>query len=264
VHWVRPESKSRRITVGQIREFERRVNLRAGQGRLKVVIIEEADCLTEEAGNAFLKTLEEPPAQTMMLLLSAEPQRLLPTILSRCLTVSLGVEAGVARPEREWVAALLRGFFDRGDHRTVAGIYRLHAALGDRLQQLRDDVRRRLEAEANEDRYRELDPEIAERLNRELAARVEGQYRAGRERLLEELYAWFGDVLLCAEGAESRLLNHPAEEPLLRRVAADVTAAGALAQLEALDQIAEAWQRNVSDALALEVGLLKLLRGSGA
>ena len=83
VYWVRPESKSRRITVDQIREFERAVNLKPARARVKVGVIVDADCMGEEASNAFLKTLEEPPAQTVILLLTAEPHRLLPTILSR-------------------------------------------------------------------------------------------------------------------------------------------------------------------------------------
>src|SRR3989442_15972531 len=73
VYWVRPESKSRRITVDQIREFERAANLKASSARVKVGIIVDADCMGEEASNAFLKTLEEPPAQTIILLLTTQP-----------------------------------------------------------------------------------------------------------------------------------------------------------------------------------------------
>ena len=103
IHWVRPESKSRRITVGQLREFEQAVNFKAGTARVKVGIVVDADCLNEEASNAFLKTLEEPPAQTIIILLTAEPQRLLPTILSRCLRITFGPVAGAVSPYRAQV-----------------------------------------------------------------------------------------------------------------------------------------------------------------
>lgn len=257
VHWVRPESKSRRISVAQIREFEKRVNLRAAEARVKVGIIVDADCLGEEASNAFLKTLEEPPAQTILLLLSAEPQRLIPTILSRCLKVSLGTPVADASPLRAEVVALLREFAERGD-RSVAATYRLHAALTGLLQKLRQDLRASLEAEADLDRYAELEEKVQERLEQQLEARLEGEYRAARGRVLEEVYAWLGDVLLCVEQADPGLWEHPAEAAALRRAATGLTAAQALRQLDALEQVREALQRNISEPLALEVGLLKL------
>ena len=75
IYWVRPESKSRRIQIEQMREFMKAVNLRSSMGRVKVGIVVDADCLGDEASNAFLKTLEEPPAQTVIVLLTADPQR---------------------------------------------------------------------------------------------------------------------------------------------------------------------------------------------
>src|SRR2546426_9026615 len=58
---VDPESKSRRIVIDQIRELEHSLQLRATEGRRKIVVISEADRLQPQAANAFLKTLEEPP-----------------------------------------------------------------------------------------------------------------------------------------------------------------------------------------------------------
>ena len=111
VYWVRPESKSRRIQIDQMREFMKSVNLRSSMGGVKVGIVVDADCMGEEAGNAFLKTLEEPPAQTVILLLTADPQRLLPTILSRCLRISFGpITAGVTSSYGARLSSLLTRF----------------------------------------------------------------------------------------------------------------------------------------------------------
>ncbi len=98
VSWVRPESKSRIITIDQIRgrkENSRRgimdaVHLKARSSPFKVVIVSGADRMNVQAQNAFLKTLEEPPARSVILLLSTEPQRLLDTIISRCQRLRLG------------------------------------------------------------------------------------------------------------------------------------------------------------------------------
>src|SRR2546427_3831796 len=95
-----PESKSRRILIEQIRELEHGLQMRASDGRRKVAIIAEADRLQPQAANAFLKTLEEPPSDSLLLLLSAIPEVLPDTILSRCIAVPLGAEEK-AKPSAE-------------------------------------------------------------------------------------------------------------------------------------------------------------------
>ena len=70
--------------VEEIREIRDKVNFQPAQNRRKIYIIDEAHMLTREASNAFLKTLEEPPAHVIFILCTTEADRLLPTILSRC------------------------------------------------------------------------------------------------------------------------------------------------------------------------------------
>src|SRR6266705_1098820 len=84
-----PESKSRRIVIEQVRALEHALQMRATAGRRKVAIIAEADRLQPQAANAFLKTLEEPPKDSLLLLLSALPEALPDTILSRCIAIPL-------------------------------------------------------------------------------------------------------------------------------------------------------------------------------
>jgi DNA polymerase-3 subunit gamma/tau len=70
--------------IEEIRELRDRIRLAPAEGRYKVYIIDEAHMLTPEAANALLKTLEEPPAHAILVLVTTEPHRLPPTILSRC------------------------------------------------------------------------------------------------------------------------------------------------------------------------------------
>src|SRR6266516_1023056 len=86
---ARPESKSRRIVIEQIRDLEHALQMRASNSRRKVAIISDADRLQPQAANAFLKTLEEPPKDSLLLLLSALPEALPDTILSRCIAIPL-------------------------------------------------------------------------------------------------------------------------------------------------------------------------------
>jgi DNA polymerase-3 subunit delta' len=81
---------SSQIRVDEVRRLKSFLGLTAGAGQWRVVIVDPADDMNQNAANALLKSLEEPPARTVFLLISSEPGRLLPTIRSRCRTLELG------------------------------------------------------------------------------------------------------------------------------------------------------------------------------
>lgn len=76
------------IKIEQIRELNRSFSFKPVSGRYRVSIIRQAESMTEEAANSFLKTLEEPPEGNILILNVTEPLDLLPTIVSRCQKVS--------------------------------------------------------------------------------------------------------------------------------------------------------------------------------
>ena len=89
---LRPAKRARFIVVGKrdsdepntMRRLIRDLNQSSNQGGYKVAVVYEADRMNASAANAFLKTLEEPPRQTVILLLSTRPYELMETIRSRC------------------------------------------------------------------------------------------------------------------------------------------------------------------------------------
>ncbi len=81
---VRVEKEGASIKIRQIKEIKERCRVRPFEGRRRVILIRDAQDMTEEAANALLKILEEPPPHNLFILLVLEPQMLLPTILSRC------------------------------------------------------------------------------------------------------------------------------------------------------------------------------------
>lgn len=87
--WLKPEDKTSSIKVDAIRNISSRVSLRPYEALRKVVVISQAYRMNEAAQNAFLKTLEEPPADTIIFLLSNEIVGLLETIISRCKIIRL-------------------------------------------------------------------------------------------------------------------------------------------------------------------------------
>lgn len=78
---------ARNITIDQVRGIIRRLHLSLSLGEWRVIIVDAVDDLETDGANALLKTLEEPPARTLFLLISHSPGRLLPTIRSRCRTL---------------------------------------------------------------------------------------------------------------------------------------------------------------------------------
>jgi DNA polymerase III subunit delta' len=79
------------ISIEQIRELDHFVNLTSHRHGYKVILIRPAELMNAHAANAVLKTLEEPPGNTLFILVSHKPQRLLPTIVSRCRSVAMPV-----------------------------------------------------------------------------------------------------------------------------------------------------------------------------
>lgn len=79
-----PRGKSRTMTIDQLREMQKAAHLNARMGGWKIFILEESDTMSEKAGNSLLKTLEEPPGKTLIILITSRPEKLFATIRSRC------------------------------------------------------------------------------------------------------------------------------------------------------------------------------------
>jgi DNA polymerase III subunit gamma/tau len=93
-------------SVDDIRDLRERVGFAPAAGRWKVYILDEAHMLTKEAWNAFLKTLEEPPPNTVFVLATTEPQKVMPTIVDRCQRFDF------QRPSLEQIAEVVRRVSD--------------------------------------------------------------------------------------------------------------------------------------------------------
>lgn len=100
---LRPSGKMRFIRIDHTLEVVRFANLSSHSGR-KAIVVHEADRMNEESANAFLKTLEEPPAGTGIVLYTLHPYRILPTILSRCMRFGIeGAPVAISEPAwRDW------------------------------------------------------------------------------------------------------------------------------------------------------------------
>ncbi len=257
VHWIRPESKSRIISVEQMRDLMQEVYLKPTEADYKLAIIVGADRLNVQAANAFLKTLEEPPARSILVLLTTEPQRLLETIVSRCLRLNFSGDGirPLAPEQMEWLARFSE--MASAEQKSLIGRYRLMDVLLQKLTEMKAAIEENLTAKSPLQRYEDADKNLREKWEDELNAAIEAEYRRQRADLLAILQRWFRDVWLQTVASGKELLNFP-ELAHGERVARRITPQQALENLQVIETTQRLLHTNVQEALALEVGLLKL------
>lgn len=254
---IRPQMKSRRIGVAEIRDLEGSLHLAAPGGACKVGVIVEADRMNEQAANAFLKTLEEPPQRTLLLLLTANPQRLLPTILSRCVQVSLlGGRPMLEQGGSELVQALNQTA-SRGFGTPVAAM-QLKAVFSTFLTRIKQEAEAATKLARKEEMSNYKDGTDGAWLKQRESfykAAAESEYLDSRNRMLDVLMAWMADLLRIKVGAGG--LDFPDSAEILNGIAEDQTEPALLQRMEALDSMRGTLETNAFEPLAIEVGFLK-------
>ena len=263
---VKPESKLRQIKIGQIvrrpssppRVLHDLVNNKPVEGGYKVALLVAADRLNEDAANSLLKTLEEPPARTVFVLLSTEPGRLLDTIRSRCLRLNFAGDGQRAFGEDE--LAWLREFAAmaaQGD-KDLFGRYRLLDTLMVRLKALEATIDEEVEAASPLSQHEEIPPELRDQWEEESKAAVMAEYRHRRAGFLTALQGWLRDVWLHARGLGAERARFPDLADNAASVGGRITARDAEANLRLVEQTQRTLHTNVGELLVLEMGLLKL------
>lgn len=258
VRVVRPEMKSRRISVKQMRELEKSMYQASEKGCWKVGVVLEADRMGVEAENAFLKTLEEPPANCLLLLITSSPERLLPTILSRC--VQLPLITSEKREEYEGESDLLAvlGKIGKVGFGSVGRALTLKAAFTRVL-----DARKLAISKANDAAQKEevlhykqtTEGDWLKQRENYFKALTESEYLLERSQFLDVLITWLGDVVRQKCGVSE--LDYPKHRDITKSVAEGESLESLLGRMEALEALSRILETNVSEQLALEVGFMK-------
>jgi DNA polymerase-3 subunit delta' len=254
-----PESKSRRILIEQIRELEHGLQMRASDGRRKVAIIAEADRLQPQAANAFLKTLEEPPSNSLLLLLSALPEALPDTIVSRCISIPLTANGEeMEMPERAELMELLRDAA-REKSWSVQQAYRVGQGLQSLLGKIREQIKAQT-AEAlksEEARYRNsTDGAWLDDREDYYKALTESLYIQRRAALVEVLLEFWSDVLRACSKVNRRDLSAAKKETAA--LAERFSTPEVLRRIQRLEELRDQLGRNIQEALAFEVAFLQV------
>jgi DNA polymerase-3 subunit delta' len=256
---AQPESKSRRIVIEQIRDLEHALQMRASNGRRKVAIVSDADRLQPQAANAFLKTLEEPPKDSLLLLLSALPEALPETILSRCVAIPLAPEGQPKNKaeEKNLVKLLQQTACEQSWNIQYA--YRLAQEFQRLLRAVREQIKNETDQalKQEETRYKDsTDGAWLEEREEYYKALTESFYLQRRAGLIETLFAWWSDVLRSSNRVERRNLPNAGKET--GELASRFTTAEILRRIQRLEELRDHLSRNIQEALAIEVAFLAI------
>jgi DNA polymerase-3 subunit delta' len=257
ISWVRPESRTRWISIDLTREIIRNLNLRPMEASIKVAVFVAADRMNDQAANAFLKTLEEPPAGCILLLLSTEPERLLETILSRCLRLNFGTgKDPISPPVETWIRDFADQSLQAGP--SLLARFKLLGSLAGVLTDLRNSIKETLTERSPLTRYPDAPTEQIKRWEEALNAAIEAEYRRRRNEFLAGLHAWLRDLWVLSLGAESVELTFRSISEVSKQIASGLEPKVAVKNLEAWEDTRRLLFTNVQESLALEVGLLRL------
>ena len=252
-HAIEPGSKSRRLLIEQVRELEEVIYRTPERGSRKVAVIRDADRLMPKAANAFLKTLEEPPAGSLLLLTSELPEALLETIRSRCISVVLYTSRRPPTDSREErLIGMIEKFFGREARADATSAFGFTRVFRDLLEEAREaaSVRTKEELAAEKAHFGKTTEGNWDEREESLKASAESEALQERSRMIGLVANYFGLALrqLHEHGStcdpdESRRLIHC---------------------LDAVEKLRGSLERGIQEALALEAGFLELMLASRA
>lgn len=255
-HSIEPESRSRRILIEQVRRIEQAIRAKPVVGTRKVAVIREADRLQPQAANAFLKTLEEPPAGSHVFLTSTAPDALLETVLSRCIVVQL--RAGTAQEQSaaaERVLAALESVVARRLS-PVTAAFTLSRAFLDTLNAERERIRDEAEEafKAEQAHYKQTtDGTWLEEREEQIKAMAEAAAVRCRGDLIQAIAGWYAEALRIQHGTAPTT-----DRKAIHGFAQSATPEQTLRCLEAIEETESNLNRGVQEALAVEAGFLRL------
>lgn len=251
VHYLEPIGTA--LKIEQIRDLQKKAYYAPYEGNRKVFIIEQIETMTQEAANSFLRILEEPPGDTVFLLTASGSYGLLPTILSRCQSISLHK---IPRQELGGVLQKVKGLEAR-----EAGVM---AALAD------GSIGRALAL--TEDPALIEERKALGQLMQNLRTEGPGAALSGAEAwdrpkeeiipVLDILLLWFRDILIMKRLGEPGLLVNQDMEEILNREKNLYTDKALGHILETIEETKRNISMNANIRLALEVLLLKIQQQS--
>lgn len=256
---IRPSSKVRTITIDAVRSVEPFLTLRAEEHETKLVIMNEADRLSDDSANAFLKTLEEPPRQTLIILITELPGRLLPTILSRCIRLDMaepGAGVRLSEAQQRFLPAVERAFANVGsDIAALALRADFRALLVSCREEITDRVAGAVKAEAKSIAEGTDVRDWEAQQKDTTAAMIETEYLGVRAQMIELLSLCLGQAALLASHAPDVQPLSPA----LTGLAEKCSVPELMQRMKAVENLRKDLSFNVHEELTLDARFTEII-----
>lgn len=237
LYWIKLAEEEESIKIDALRAMQERVYLKPFEGRKKVFVIEDAGLMTEEAANCLLKTLEEPPLNSCLILIADAPSRLLPTIVSRCKIVKL------LPFSKEDISAMLE---------TQPGLSEASRELILNYSEGSIGIAQEIISSDLFSRKNEIIDEFAAE-----TAQLPDYKKEDFLNIVRILYGWYRDILLTSCGACDSVINADRKEDL-SRLAEGLSFGEVLRRLGLLEDIYNSIKLNANVELAQAALYVKL------
>lgn len=241
LQFIRPEGSF--LKIGQIRELQKQIIYEPLEASRKIYILTDVERMNAEAENCLLKTLEEPPAASVLILLTANIRALLPTTRSRCQILQFH-----PMPTQELAKILVEQFSVAPEQATALAIA-ADGAIGTALARLEKGE---VHTEEVPEILKETDPLAAFRL---------AEHLKNNPETLGELATWYRDLLFLQQGAPTELITHIHSISELQSIVPRYSRRRIQQAIQTVfDTKSLIDNTNTNATLALEVMCLKLLK----
>lgn len=232
-----------RIKIAQIRQLQKEISFKPMEGRRKIYIVLEVERMTRECANAFLKTLEEPPGTSTLILVTTNLNGLLETIRSRCQILKFSnVPRTLLRQE-----LIKRFILTESEAKSIVMLS------GGKLGKAFEYAQKQDFSEESEM------PKILQKPDKLSAFKIAEDLSQNPDEL-DTLLTWYRDLLLIKQECQSEeLLTHSDKLSELSPIADGCTRLQLHQAIETIMKTKRMLQRNVNSMLAMEVLVFKLL-----
>lgn len=245
---IEPDGKQ--IKNAQIESFQEFLNVKAYDAKYKVVLIKDADKMNASSQNRILKTLEEPPNDVIIIMITNNSEKLLPTVVSRCQIIKLN---GIR--EEKIVDFLMNGYDLNEDESkmiaklSIGSIGKAHNYVDSEVfEKIRKEVKALLLAINNNERSNVLG--VCSFLTSEKESILD---------VLEYMILWYRDILLYKKAKAKSLLVHEHELDLIKKLTRNLSIRKIIQNIETIEMTKKKLNQHGHFDLTTEVMLIKLL-----
>jgi len=244
---IEGNAKTKNLKIDQIREMQKEIAYKPYESNHKIYIIDGAENMTNQAANSLLKTLEDPPSYAIIILISEELNKLLPTVISRCQNlrfsnISRGKiekfldEKNITKEKKELIIGLARGSIGKAEELSENNEFlNKRKNIYDFLKKINNVSKVDIFSEVN-DWIKLLKEDFP---------------------LFDLLSAWYRDIIIYKRGNQEQIVNYDYKENILKE--AEKYNLNQLLAIIELIEIHESYiERNAFKDLSLQVLLLKI------